>query len=263
MTTRPSTLRRQLHARLGLGHAPSRTNEDWVIALPGIVTGLLAGMVALHVLKWGLSSRAAARLDYALGFVPGRLNNLFDGRPGTTFAEGAGPLISHIFLHGNLPHLLLNAVGLMIFGTAVAHRFHVDSAGARWWNTAIYLAFFLLCGIAGAFLYAVVNNGSAVLLVGASGAISGVMAGALLFALRPFAPYGPGEGALVTPRSTPVMVSTVVYIGINLLTAAGLGGLVGVASNVAWEAHIGGYLFGLFAFPFFDRMVRRKPGGAV
>lgn len=203
------------------------------------------------------------QIDYALGFIPARFAAGLVGQ--ATLGQTVVPLFGHVFVHGSLGHLLLNTLWMAVFGTGVARRMVIEQArgeedrAGQTRNTVLFLAFFLACGVAGALFYGVLNAGSMALLIGASGAISGLMAAAMRFALRPFAPYGPAYGPLASAHSRPVLAATGVYVGFNLLTAIGLGGVFGSGLDIAWEAHIGGYLFGLYAFPPFDQTVRRPP----
>ena len=262
MRTRPPNLRRTIDARLGLSGREGASPDAWAIRLPRVVTVLGAMMLAVFAYSCLLDRMDLLAFEHAFGFVPARFGAMLQGHAGAGLLEGAGPLVSHVFVHGNLPHLTMNAAGLAIFGTAVARRFQVEAPGAAGRrNTALFLAFFLASGVAGALVYGAVNAGSGVTMVGASGAISGAMAGAIRFALRPFAPYGPEGGALAPLSARPVAVFTAVYVGFNLLTPLGIGTLMGGGLSIAWEAHIGGYLFGLFAFPGFDRATRDAASG--
>ena len=251
--------RRRFEARLGL---TGGGGQGGIIRLPGVVTGLLAviGVVSLVCL---LPTGLGHRLEYMLAFVPARTIAQLD--QGQSVLGALMPLVGHVFVHGNLGHLALNALGLAVFGSGVARRLATDAADpkARTWNTLLFLSFFLACGVAGGLFFALFNLGSAVMLIGASGAISGVLAAAMRFALRPFAPYGLAEGPLAPVSSRPVVVASLAYVGFNLLPAIGLGGMPGGGLQIAWEAHVGGYLFGLFAFPVFDRMARRGRAGAA
>lgn len=253
-------MRRTIDARLGLTREGTPGTSDWVIRMPGVVGTLLGITWAVFLIGVVMSAQARFRFEYPLSFVPGRLGAALAGRPGVTLWEGAGPLVTHLFVHANLAHVALNSVGLLIFGTAVARRLRVEARGGSGaWNTVVFLAFFAASGIAGALLYAAFNAGSATPMVGASGAISGLMAGAMRFALRAFVPYGPSQGALAPPGAPPVLVTTIAYVGLNLLTPLGLGALTGSGGlSIAWESHIGGYLFGLYAFGAFDRAARRE-----
>lgn len=255
MTVRPSARRRTIDARLGLSRGDDPAGRARAITLPapvGILISIMAGMFILSILlPYGLSERLA----FGLGFIPARFAAGLAGQagPGATII----PLFGHMFLHGNLGHLLFNVLWLAVFGTGVGRRMMIESPRSGGYNTSLFLAFFAASGVAGALFYALFNPASPILLIGASGAISGLMAGAMRFALRPFAPYGPAYGRLASPGARPVLVASAVYIGINLMTAIGAGGLFGDGLAIAWEAHIGGYLFGLFAFPLFDRLARR------
>ncbi|MBB4659030.1 rhomboid family intramembrane serine protease [Parvularcula dongshanensis] len=262
MPASPFDNRRRLEARLGLTRGAASGGREPALIVPGVVSGLLAVIVVVSLICF-LPTGFGRRADFVLAFIPLRFTSGITGGEG-----GIGlllPLVGHLFVHGNLAHLLLNALGFVVFGTGVARRLGVEaeSSSARAWNRGLFLAFFLACGVAGALFFLLFNMGSPVMLIGASGAISGLMAAAMRFALRPFAPYGLTEGRLARPGSRPVVVASLVYIGLNLLTALGLGGLAGGGLDVAWEAHIGGYLFGLFAFPVFDRLVRRDRVGTT
>lgn len=267
MTTRPSARRRSLDARLGLRQegAQRAPGAGPIMTMPGVVGVLIALMVGVFVLgflpdPFGPMS-LGRRIDYVLGFIPARFAAGLVGQASLT--ETLVPVVGHVFVHGNLGHLLLNVLWLAVFGTGVARRLVIEGgrlgapSGTRAANTLVFLGFFLACGVAGALFYGALNPGSRVLLVGASGAISGLMAAAMRFALRPFAPFGPAYGPLASARSRPVLAASGVYIGFNLLTALGFGGLFGTGLDIAWEAHIGGYLFGLYAFPLFDGLARR------
>jgi membrane associated rhomboid family serine protease len=254
MTTRPSARRRTIDARLGLTRGGTPQEQARLVTMPPLVGTLIVVMVGVFVM--GLPSRTFGNeIDWTLGFVPYRFAAGLLGE--ASLAATLVPLFGHVFVHGNLPHLLLNVLWLAVFGTGVARRMAIEDERGAWRNGLLFVAFFMASGVAGALAYGVLNPGAGHLLVGASGAISGLMAAAMRFALRPFAPYGPAHGPLASPHARPVAVASAVYIGFNLLTALGAGGLFGSGLQIAWEAHIGGYLFGLYAFPAFDRLVKR------
>ena len=271
MTQRPSAVRRAIDARLGL-RAPDEPSETgWIVRLPGPVVMLL-GLMVLLLLASSLDVWRAARLDYALGFVPARLAAWAGGegaavwvrgRPG--FFEAVPPLLTHQFLHAGAGHLGVNTIGLVLFGTGVARRFRADGSapgGAGTANRFVFAAFFLTCGAAGALTYAVLEPSSARPLIGASGAVSGLMGGAMRFALRRFAPYGVAEGPLAPVVSLPIIVVSAAFLATNLATAVGAPMPFLPSGDIGWHAHIGGYLFGLFAFPYFDRLTSAAPKGA-
>ena len=83
--------------------------------------------------------------------------------------ERAVPFLSYMALPHDWTHLVINSFWLLAFGLVVARRL----------GSVLFLLFFSLCGVAGALLYLGLNWGSPIPVVGASGAISGLMAAAL------------------------------------------------------------------------------------
>lgn len=216
------------------------------IEAPRVVTRLIAVLVAVHVLRLLLP----AELDWALvlhfGLVP--LRYLPAGAAEIDFGGGPvgklAPFLTHSLLHGNLLHLGLNAVWLLAFGTAVTRRL----------GTARFLAFYAACAVVGGLTYVVLNPGSPVPMIGASGAISGLLGAVLRLVPEPSA-YGRARGALMPLRDRRVLVFVLLWFAVNLVFArAGLSGLPGAsAESIAWEAHVGGFLAGLLLFGLFDR----------
>ena len=220
--------------------------------------GLIGTIAGVFVLQLLLPQNLSLWIDYKLGLRPYFF--LYDLSQGASSWTLMRPLFGHMFVHGNIPHLALNAVWMAVFGAGVARRFRVETAQGvdRFANNILFLTFYLASGLAGAALYIALNPDSMILMVGASGAISGLMGGAMRFALRRDARLGVEAGRLAPVFSRPVMVASITYIGLNLTTLIGrLLSPNGVGLNIAWEAHVGGYLFGLLAFPLFDALVRR------
>jgi len=144
-------------------------------------------------------------------------------------------LFTHIFLHGNWTHVLFNAAACLIFATPVIRAF-----GKGFGATLSFLGFFLMCGVAAGLGYCLVNMSSAVQMVGASGAIYGLIgASSRIAGVR-------GVSGGIVPLTNPrILSSAAVWIGINLATALlpFLPGGQGIV--IAWQAHIAGYLFGV------------------
>lgn len=141
-------------------------------------------------------------------------------------------LITALFLHGGWAHALMNAAGALAFGSPVARLF-----GLRISGVVAFFAFYLLCGMISSWSYALIHHGEAVLLVGASGAVSGLM-GAVSRLVA-------GRGRLGPFLSAPVIGMAGAWVIINLLVA-----VVGITPGmgeapVAWEAHLTGYAAGL------------------
>jgi membrane associated rhomboid family serine protease len=130
--------------------------------------------------------------------------------------------ITSMFLHGGLAHVLFNMWFLWIFGNNVEEAYGHGG----------FLLLYLIGGIAATLAFVLLNPTSTVPLVGASGAIAAVLgAYAVLF---------PGHSILTLVGWFPVHLPAALFLGIWFIGQFGLGG-----SNVAWEAHAGGFAFGL------------------
>lgn len=151
-------------------------------------------------------------------------------------AEGRwATLVTALFLHGNLAHALLNAAFALAFATPV-----VRSLGVRPAGLARFLIFYLACGVLANLAWAAAHPGDPSLLVGASGALSGLMAAA--------AQLIAGRGRPGRLLSRPVIGMAAAWIVVNLLVA-----VTGIApgagdATVAWEAHLAGFAAGLALF---------------
>jgi membrane associated rhomboid family serine protease len=225
------------------------------------VLALLAAMVAVHLVRMGLSQDWDTWLTLALAFIPARYSGFAGMLPGGDVAAVTS-FLTHAFVHGDWFHLGLNAAWLVAFGGAVANRI----------GTVRFLLFFAFCAVAGAATFLLFNPGAAVPVIGASGAISGLMGGTMRFLFT--AVDGRGLAALrEDPRSAPLMplaqaltdkrvvLVTVVFVAANILAVLGLGSMG--ESGIAWEAHIGGYFAGLLAFGFFDAVQTNASSGSA
>lgn len=251
---------RGLADRLGL--RPPSTDSRVAVNVPTVVLWLVALTVIFSVVQFLSPYKLAALIDFRFGFVPRRLTLGLD--TGVNPFSLAIPFFSHMFLHGNLGHLGFNMVMLVVFGAGVARRLCADWGGGSsvGYNAMLFVLFYLACGVAGAALFYIREPNAFTTMVGASGAISGLMAAVMRFALRPVAPYGVAHGPLSGIREKPVLVATIAYVGINLATGLGIDLMGTGGMAVAWDAHIGGYVFGLLAFPVVDRLARKGPDPA-
>lgn len=224
-----------------------------IFNVPAVVLGLLAIFCAVHLILWtALPASDGEWLMVALAFIPARLGGMAPDLPGGNVATYAS-FITHQFVHGNLAHLAINSAWLLAFGSPIARR--TDTLG--------FIAFFLICGIAGALLYLAVNGAEqVVVVVGASGAISGLMGAALRFVFRGAGPRGPAtvEGMRRVPLMTLAetlqdrrMLALVAgWTVLNVLLAQG-GVALAETASIAWEAHLGGFYAGLLLYGAFDR----------
>jgi membrane associated rhomboid family serine protease len=227
-----------------------------VFRSPAIVLWLIGALVVLHLARISAPGRQPDDLVYQFGLYPLRYSHAFlESRmadPGG-FWDRAIPFISYMGLHGSWTHLIINSLWLLAFGPIVARRY----------GGVLFLLFFLACGVLAALCYLALNWGSAVPVVGASGAISGLMAAALRM-LPGQAPWAAQSEAPLAPLlSRQLLMFTAVWTAINLMTAFTGFGMGGESGLIAWQAHLGGYAAGLLLSGPFDRLRPRSVGTPV
>jgi membrane associated rhomboid family serine protease len=145
-----------------------------------------------------------------------------------------------MFLHGNWLHLIGNMWYLWIFGDNVE-----DALGP-----VGFLIFYLVTGLAAGVTHVVLQPESAVPTVGASGAISGVLAGyAVLFPNARVVTLVP-LGFFIQLMELPAVVLLVIWVAIQALSGLVSFG-VGQTGGVAWGAHVGGFVAGLVLVKLF------------
>jgi membrane associated rhomboid family serine protease len=214
-------------------------------------------VIALNVVAWLLLEGAGATVPVAravceLGLIPGELTASLS--PGTRFPMGDGlvcatdpgrqslNLVTSMFLHGSWMHLLGNMWFLWLFGN------NIEDSMTR----PRFLAFYVLCGLAAALAQVAANPASAVPMVGASGAISGVMGAYLIlfprvrvFTLVPL-------GFYATSVALPAWAMLFYWAFLQFA-----GGITSIASKqtggVAFWAHLGGFLAGVILIKVFER----------
>jgi membrane associated rhomboid family serine protease len=151
------------------------------------------------------------------------------------------PLFSSIFLHANVTHLAVNCLWLLVFGPVIARRF----------GAVAFFVFFLLCGLAGSAAFVALNWGQSVGAIGASGAISGLMGGAIrMMDIRQ--PYLNVAALPLQPLySRQVLTFTAIWMVVNFVAGYFAIGTFGAVQAIAWQDHMGGYIAGLLlAGPF-------------
>lgn len=220
---------------------------------PGVVVAVLGVLVAVFLAAdpvWGLlPEEARARLLVLLAFIPERLGDAAGTLPGGRLAA-ATQFVTHIFVHGDPMHLAFNAAWLLAMGTPVARRL----------GAMRFLAFFLLCGIGGALFFLLFFNVAP--MVGASGAISGLMGGVLRLLFVPpteggaEAPAGKvAHGEVLSLRDALGDRRVLIVIGswtvLNIVVALAAPAFLGDVT-IAWEAHLGGFFTGFLTFGLFD-----------
>lgn len=237
-----------------------------IFNVPPVVIATVAVLVGVHLFRmFALSAREDETLLLTFAFIPARYGT--DPLVGGAFPGGVGAdlwtFFTYAFLHASLLHIGLNLAWLIPFGTALARRF-----GA--WR---YVAFMLMTAAAGALAQFISTPQADVPMIGASAAISGTMAAAMRFIFQKHGPLetwrdGAGDAAayrlpavplLATFRDPRFILFLVVWMGLNALF--GLGGLSfgsEPGQQIAWQAHIGGFLSGLLLFTAFDPIAAHR-----
>jgi len=216
---------------------------------PVVTVLLIAACVLVFLWQMSLDPRAAQVMVHQLGFIPALL---FDQ---ATFGAGGGllppwaTLFSSMFLHGGIMHLGGNMLYLWIFGNNIE-----DVMGH-----GRFLVFYLLCGLLAAMAQALPDTGSTVPMIGASGAISGVL----------------GAYLVLFPKA---QVQVIIPIGFFMMRKLPAGWLLGMwiafqvisglysdssGGGVAWWAHVGGFVAGMVlvhAFRQKDTVLPTEPG---
>lgn len=221
-----------------------RRNDNWqqqsqpILNAPASVIGLIGVLVAIHVALTLAGDNWIIWADQNFAMVMSRYGN--EPPP---YIQGAQywSFITHAFLHGGWDHLLFNCLWLLIFGTPVARVM-----GSR--------RFFIICAVAavsGAAASLALHWGERVVMIGASGAVSGLLAAAipLMYGRRTpqgYRPLLPGE--LIRDRRAVIFMA--VFLLITLFSGAS--GFTGQSfmdeGGIAWEAHLGGFVGGLATF---------------
>jgi membrane associated rhomboid family serine protease len=243
-----------------MSSSSERAAREPVFNLPAVIVASLAVLALVHAVRiYVLSDEQATWLVAAFAFIPVRLTG--ETIPGLYWPGGtAGDVwtfFSYAFLHGDWMHYAVNGLWLAAFGTPLARRF----------GTMRFLAFSLLGAAAGAALHLALYPSGAAPLIGASAAISAQMAASARFAFSaggrlgggrpsPDADFRPALTALEMIRDRRIVAFVGVWFVFNLVfgllfTPPGV-----TTSSVAWEAHLGGFVFGLIAFPWFDPIAR-------
>lgn len=228
-----------------------------IVNAPGVVLVIAGAIVAAFALVAIAPERTARIAQQSAGLVPA----VFAAGPAANggLLSMLSPLVTHMFVHAGLAHLAMNTLFLLAFGTPVARRMNADralqSAGA-FASASMFLTFFLLSGAIGALVFIGMHADEYTLLVGASGGVFGLLGGLVRFAFNRSTLFGPEDARFNSLKDSPVIGWTAfVLLTNNPVFAALLSPMAG-GGGIAWEAHIGGYVFGLLTYPFFERAAR-------
>ena len=198
---------------------------------PVVTVALIALCVLVFLWQISGGGHGFQRTVYGLGMIPAVLTGRARLAAGLEMVDPWATLLTSMFLHGGWMHLIGNMLYLWIFGNNVEDRFgHFG-----------FLAFYLASGLAAAAAQILPDPASETPMVGASGAISGVLGAYLVF----------------FPRARVLVLIPVGFMFVYTLPAAWLLGFwflfqilsalatPATAGGVAWWAHIGGFVFGV------------------
>jgi membrane associated rhomboid family serine protease len=207
------------------------------------VWGIIAVNVAVFLYQLSLSAPELQVFLYQHALVPRRYFFPFWGQSNGLSPLDATPFLTNTFLHAGFLHIILNMWTFYIFGPALEDRL----------GTARFLALYLLSGIAASITHAFFNAASPIPVLGASGAIAGVIAA---YAARfPFAWVRVIVPILFIPLffSVPALLFAGFWFLMQVLQGAGeLLSRVGGAAGIAWWAHIGGFVAGWVLLPLLE-----------
>lgn len=238
--------------------APERPGDRGgqpVFFVPASILAMLSLLLALHLTRTLLQPDMDQFTLVMLGVVPGKyMPGVISAFPGGYWAA-LPALISYAFLHANFTHLAINSAWLLAFGSMVVRKI----------GTVRFMMLYLLCALLAAIVHILADFASLTPMVGASGAISGLMGAGFRIVLPGmmegrglYADQGaiPGGGAPI--RLAPLtdrrfLTMSGIWMGMNIVF-----GLTGIRVSeqlllIAWDAHIAGFIAGALLIGIFTR----------
>jgi membrane associated rhomboid family serine protease len=207
-------------------------DDNPVYSTPVMTYALVAACIAIFLWQVSLGPAHFNQVIFTLGVIPAVLFGHAQLPPGVALVPPAATIFTSMFLHAGWLHLAGNMLYLWIFGDNIEDRM----------GRARFLVFYLVCGVAAVFAQALPAPEARIPMVGASGAISGVLGAYLL--LFPHArvlvlvPIGFILKVIRLPAIWVLGLWFAIQLISSLLAPAGEGG-------VAFRAHLGGFIAGL------------------
>jgi len=207
---------------------------------PLITVTFIIACVLLFLYQVGIGAQAGRAFVFSFGSIPSVLFGNKSLPPELAILPAEATLFTSMFLHGGWMHLIGNMLYLWIFGN------NIEDIMSR----VRFVVFYVTCGIIAALAHAIPNADSTIPMIGASGAISGVLGAYLLI-------YPRARILVLIPLgfiSQLIRMPAIVVLGfwfvlqlINSLLTDSTGG------GVAWGAHLGGFVAGVVLIPLFKR----------
>jgi membrane associated rhomboid family serine protease len=233
------------------------SQREPILNIPGVISALAGLMILVHGTRdYLISDETDRQVLLTFAFIPARFERSLAaswGFPGGVGAE-IWTFVTYAFLHADWTHLAVNVMWFLVFGSALARRF----------GTLRSLAFFAMTAAAGALAHLAAYGTAFVPVIGASAAVSGFTAAALRFIFQMGGPLdamrGGGSDAFRVPalslaamaRNGRIMGLAAIWILLNVAFGAINLPVPGAEGQIAWQAHLGGFLAGLLLFRLFD-----------
>ena len=232
-------------------------NPGRIFNLPGIVTAIFLINILVFASMLFVPRLVFPLIESVGAVSPERFAQGAES-PGGLFGAFL-PLFTHMFVHASFAHIGLNSMFFLAFGTPIARRMRTENAlkaSSAFARAFLFVVFYGLCGVAGALAYIALHLNEPTLLVGASGGIFGLWGAVARLGSPRTSLLGPEYARISSLASSTVITWTLFVVISNLAIGVFGDRFTGGGANVAWEAHIGGYLFGLLFYPAFDRTAR-------
>lgn len=226
------------------GRPPAR---EPIFNIPDVLLAYVAILVLIEGLRNHVLSFEQDRWLLSIGaFIPPRY--LAPVAVQDPLGYFGGPVF-YSFLHGGWAHLGSNALFLVIFATPLSARIGALRFTVLWMTSAAASAFFL----------AVLTGFEDSYLVGASGVVSATAGASCRFVVpllgsnrMRLARYAPRLGVIEALTQRSVIVFVAIWLMFNVVLAG-----TDPSASIAWQAHLGGFLFGYLTFGLFDPPIRR------
>ena len=212
-------------------------DENPLQGTPYVTLGIIALNVLVYLYQFTMSPQRELVFAYQYGVVPALLTGALEVPQTLAWFPQPLTLITSVFLHGGFLHLAGNMLYLWIFGNNVE-----DYLGA-----VRFILFYLVSGLGASLTHILTHPNSQVPMIGASGAIAGILGAYLL--LYPSARIITLVFIFIVP--IPAAIILIIWF-VGQITNVGLGG------GVAWFAHIGGFLIGMALIRYYINKERQR-----
>ena len=216
-------------------------DENPIKIIPYVTYAFMAACIAAFLWQFSQSSSAQNDIVYALGVTPAVIFDHRELPENLVWVPEYVTVFTSMFLHGGWMHLIGNMLYLWVFGN------NIESAMGH----LRYINFYLVCGVAAVLAQALPDTDSVVPMIGASGAISGVLGAYLLL-------YPKARVTIIVPIliiiktfKVPAMFVLGGWFVMQLVSSVLARGQEG--GGVAFGAHIGGFIAGMLLVYFFKR----------